>query len=61
MNEIDTMQFSCFRCTTEKRRYKRKKTFSPQLSEKQSGFEAKKGTILQALNEKIFSSVSKRI
>ena len=52
------MQFSRFRCTSEKRRYKRKRTSS---SEKQSTFESKKGTILQALNEKIFSAVSKVI
>ena len=52
------MQFSRFRCTTDKRRYKKKRTSS---SEKQSTFEAKKGTILQALNDKIFSAVSKVI
>ena len=57
-NNLVEMQFSRFRCTTDKRKYKKKRTSS---SEKQSTFEAKKGTILQALNEKIFSAVSKVI
>ena len=57
-NNYVEMQFSRFRCTSEKRRYMRKRTSS---SEKQSTFEAKKGTILQALNDKIFSAVSKVI
>ena len=55
--------FYFLRYKEEKKKYKKKRLSSPSYMQQPSGTQnisdAKKGTILQALNERIFSTVSR--